>query len=176
MGDGEQKNPVLAATPELTNSCGSPTPAPGKTPGISLGGTQEAALLSPVEPSAAGIPASLKNPFCQKSKPLTMILFYSASVRKPQTLRKERKKPKEDAADVHLLLQSQPSILSGFCLTYAAKGTHLSPFWIFVALGTMPKALSAQEDCSVEAAREQVPSSSWGSCCWSWRIQMLAAV
>lgn len=64
---------------------------PQKTPGVILEGTQEAALLSPVELSAAGIPASLKNPFCQKSKPLTMILFYCALVMKPQKLGREKK-------------------------------------------------------------------------------------
>lgn len=104
---------------------------PQKSPGLILGGTQEAALFSPMEPNVAGIPAFLKNPFCQKSKPLTMVLFYSATVMKPQKLRREREKKKEDLADVHLLLQSQPSGLPSSQVSVSPvqqKGLLCHPF------------------------------------------------
>lgn len=104
---------------------------PQKSPGLILGGTQEAAPSSPVEPSTAGIPASLKNPFCQKSKPLTTILFYSAPVMKPQNLRREREKKKEDTPGAHLLLQSQPSSLPSSRVSVSAvqqKGLICHPF------------------------------------------------
>lgn len=130
MGDGEHKKPVLAAAPELPTSHGPPH-QPQKTPGLILGGTQEAALLSSMELNVTGIPATVKNPFCQKSKPLTMIPFYSATVMKPQKLRKERKKLKGDTADVHLLLQSQPSSLPSSWISVSPvqqKGLICHPF------------------------------------------------
>lgn len=55
MCDGEQKKPVLAAAPELLTSCGLPS-WPQKTPELILVGTQEAALLSPMELNVTGIP------------------------------------------------------------------------------------------------------------------------
>lgn len=96
---------------------------PQKSPRLISGETLEAALLSPREPS---IPASLRNPICQKNKPLITILFYSATVTKPRKLRKEGKKRerrhcKRPPAPSALI--PQPSVLSGFCLSHAAKVT-----------------------------------------------------
>lgn len=63
-----------------------------------------------------------------------------------------------------------------FLSLLCSKRDSFVTLWVTVALGMMPKALPAQEDWSLEAAGEEAPSTSWGYCCWSCRIQVLAAV
>lgn len=169
------------------SSTSSPPPAmvhprqPQKSPRLISGETLEAALLSPREPSIACIPASLRNPICRKNKPLITILFYSATVMKPQKLRKEDKKRERrhckcPPAPSALILQ--PSVLSGFCLSHAAKVTpdlsvppeRLQDVAWMRLRGWFPPATSSPAPIFRRAApsSSQAPAYSSGRCYHTW--------
>lgn len=129
---------MLAAAPEVPTNCGLPTPAP-ENPRGHFGRNPRSSSAVP-----SGAECCWNSCFPEKSllseKQAINNDLILLCLGDETTKIGERKKMKEDAADAHLLLQSQPSSLSDFCLSWAAKGIYLSPFWVTVALGTMPKA------------------------------------